>query len=81
VSDRKFLNALGPVKPILYAIACVAPVLLLVGTAVSVSPRDAGATPAYAAQTKKACGSCHVSKTGGGPLTAAGKAFAARGHK
>jgi hypothetical protein len=30
---------------------------------------------AYAQQTGKACGSCHVSKSGGGALTAAGKAF------
>ena len=31
-------------------------------------------TPAFAQQTGKACGSCHVSKSGGA-LTKAGKAF------
>src|SRR3954449_7155356 len=48
---------------------------------VCVVPRPATATPAYASQTGKACGSCHVSKSGGGALTSFGKAFAANGHK
>jgi mono/diheme cytochrome c family protein len=48
---------------------------------VAFTPRSAEALPAYAQQTGKACGACHKSPAGGGPLTAAGKAFQARGHK
>jgi mono/diheme cytochrome c family protein len=69
------------VKPILYGIACVTPVLFLLGMAVSVMPQPASATAAYAQQTGRACGSCHVNKSGGGALTATGKAFVAAGHK
>jgi len=43
--------------------------------------RPASATPGYAAQTKLACGACHVSKSGGGPLTSKGSKFQANGHK
>ncbi len=39
------------------------------------------ATPAYAAQTKQACGTCHVNKAGGGKLTAKGEQFQKNGHK
>jgi hypothetical protein len=45
------------------------------------APRPATATPAYAAQTKLACGGCHVSPGGGGALTDQGKKFQANGHK
>jgi len=45
------------------------------------APQPANATPAYASQTGRGCGSCHVSKSGGGALTSFGKAFAANGHK
>jgi len=53
---------------------------LLVGALVAVA-KPATATPAYAAQTKSACGRCHVSAAGGGSLSSFGKAFAANGHK
>jgi mono/diheme cytochrome c family protein len=43
--------------------------------------RPATATPAYAAQTKLGCGSCHTNPSGGGALTARGKKFQANGHK
>jgi hypothetical protein len=43
--------------------------------------KPAAATPAYAAQTKLACGRCHASPGGGGSLTNFGKNFAANGHK
>jgi hypothetical protein len=43
--------------------------------------KPAAATPAYAAQTKLACGRCHASPAGGGSLTNFGKNFAANGHK
>jgi cytochrome c553 len=55
--------------------------VLVAAAAVTVSPRQANATPAYAAETKLACGKCHVNPVGGGPNTAFGKAFAANGHK
>ncbi len=44
-------------------------------------PRSANATPQYAQQTGRACGACHVSKSGGGALTTFGRNFAANGHK
>ena len=49
--------------------------------AVAVAPRPAAATPAYAAQTKLGCGSCHTNPAGGGALSARGKKFQANGHK
>lgn len=45
------------------------------GAALTFDPPHASAMPAYAQQTGRACGSCHVSKSGGGALTKAGKAF------
>jgi hypothetical protein len=43
--------------------------------------RPATATPAYAGQTKLACGACHANPAGGGALTDRGKKFQANGHK
>ena len=43
--------------------------------------RPATATPAYAAQTKLACGGCHANPAGGGALNARGKKFQSNGHK
>jgi hypothetical protein len=43
--------------------------------------RPATATPAYAAQTKLACGGCHANPAGGGALNDRGKKFQAKGHK
>lgn len=48
---------------------------------VAIAPRQAAATPAYAAQTKKACGYCHQNPAGGGPRTPAGTKFEKNGHK
>ena len=45
------------------------------------TPRPATATPAYAAQTKLACGGCHANPAGGGALNDRGKKFQANGHK
>jgi hypothetical protein len=39
------------------------------------------ATTAYAQQTGKACGYCHVNPAGGGKLKAAGTKFQKNGHK
>ncbi len=44
------------------------------------APRPATATPAYAAQTKLACGGCHTNPAGGGALNDRGKKFQANGH-
>jgi hypothetical protein len=54
---------------------------LLIAGAVTLSPRHAQATPAYAVQTKLPCGQCHVNPAGGLPTNNFGKAFAANGHK
>ncbi len=51
---------------------------ILVG---GISTPPAHATPAYAAQTKQPCGTCHVNKAGGGKLTAKGEQFQKNGHK
>jgi len=47
----------------------------------TLTPHQAAATPAYAAQTKKACGACHVNPAGGGALNPAGQKFKDNGHK
>jgi hypothetical protein len=39
------------------------------------------ATQQFATQTGQACGQCHVSPKGAGPLTPAGQAFKANGNK
>ena len=49
--------------------------VVMFGAALTFAPQHAAATPAFAQKTGKACGSCHVSKSGGGALTSAGKAF------
>jgi hypothetical protein len=55
---------------------------VLVGAAsLMVSPQGAQALPAYAQQTKLACGSCHVNPSGGGALKSLGQKFQANGHK
>jgi hypothetical protein len=59
----------------------VAPAVLIAAAAIAVSPRQAQATAAYAAETHLPCGKCHVNPAGGGPNTDFGKAFAANGHK
>ena len=49
---------------------------LAVATVVAVVPQRAQATPAYARETGRPCGSCHVNRAGGGRLTEAGVEFA-----
>jgi hypothetical protein len=41
----------------------------------------AAATQQFATQTGEACGQCHVSPKGAGPLTPAGQAFKSNGNK
>ncbi|HML08914.1 MAG TPA: hypothetical protein VK430_12415 [Xanthobacteraceae bacterium] len=55
--------------------------LAFAATILVVTPREASATPAYAQQTGKPCGFCHVNPSGGGKLTGAGQKFQAAGHK
>ncbi len=65
---------------VLWAAAGVAAAILVAGAVVTVAPRQAQATPAYAAQTKLPCAKCHTTPSGG-PRNDFGNAFAANGHK
>ncbi len=65
----------------LLQITILAAGLAFVVAAMTAAPRLATATPAYAGQTKKACGFCHQNPSGGGALTAAGQKFKDNGHK
>ncbi len=67
-----------PSKLALAVIPAAAIALLFTAT---LAQRPATATPAYAAQTKLACGGCHVNAGGGGALNDRGKKFQANGHK
>lgn len=62
-------------KTILCGAAGVAFALSIVGAAMTFAPSQAQATAAFASQTGKPCGACHVNAAGGGKLTAAGEAF------
>jgi len=73
-------NRIKSQSAILYSAAGIT-AILVGGLIVVAAPKPATATPAYAAQTKLACGRCHASPAGGGSLTDFGKAFAANGHK
>ena len=62
-------------KPAAIALSTFVAAGAVFGAALTFAPQQAAATPAFAQKTGKACGSCHVSKSGGGALTSAGKAF------
>jgi hypothetical protein len=62
-------------------LAAGAAALLIAGSAMTINVRTAKATPAYAQQTGKPCGYCHVNPAGGGKLKAAGEKFQKNGHK
>jgi hypothetical protein len=81
MSDSERLDDLKPLVGFAYGLPVAGAVALILGLAAFAAPRPADALPAYAQQTKLACGRCHVSAAGGGTLTAFGKAFAANGHK
>jgi len=72
-------NRINSQSAVLYSAIGVGAAILVGGLIIVTKP--ATATPAYAAQTKSACGRCHVSAAGGGSLSSFGKAFAANGHK
>jgi hypothetical protein len=73
-------NCIKSKSAVLYPAAGIT-AILLGGLIIVAASKPATATPAYAAQTKLACGRCHASPAGGGSLTNFGKAFAANGHK
>ena len=79
--DCRQERKLKPVPALAYGLAGASATASIVGLAAFAAPRPADALPAYAQQTKLACGRCHVSAAGGGALTGFGKAFAANGHK
>jgi hypothetical protein len=66
---------------VLYSAIGIGAAILVGGLIIMAVAKPATAMPAYAAQTKLACGRCHVSAAGGGSLTNFGKSFAANGHK
>jgi hypothetical protein len=66
---------------VLYSAIGIGAAILASGLIIVAVAKPATAMPAYAAQTKLACGRCHTSPAGGGSLTNFGKAFAANGHK
>jgi mono/diheme cytochrome c family protein len=80
MSNLKHLRAFYPAEAVLCGAIGASAALLLAGAAVTLSQGQAQATPAYAAQTKQACGACHTNPAGGGNLTARGKAFQ-KSHK
>ena len=73
------MEALKTSSKLTLALLPAAAIALLFTT--TFAPRPATATPAYAAQTKLACGACHANPAGGGALTDRGKKFQANGHK
>ena len=79
--DRRPNRDVRPVPGVIFGLAGALATASIVAVVAFLAPRPADALPAYAQQTKLACGRCHVSAAGGGALTAFGKAFAANGHK
>ena len=63
-------------QAILISSGLLAVATVVLAAEVAVVPLRAQATPAYARQTGRPCGSCHVNRSGGGRLTADGAAFA-----
>jgi len=62
--------------------ACGAGGTLLTAAVIALAiSRPAAATVQFATDTGKACGDCHVSKSGGGKLTEFGEKFKANGNK
>lgn len=81
MSSKESSSALISAIPVLCGGAGLLAAAFIAGMAMLLPPNAAQATPAYAAQTKLACGKCHVSPAGGGARTDFGNAFAANGHK
>ncbi len=81
MNNKQVSITLITMKTFLCAAVGGAVAALVAGAAATLLPRQAQATPAYAAQTGLSCGRCRVNSAGGGPNTAFGKAFAANAHK
>jgi len=79
--DRAQERELKPAHGLVFGLAGALATASIAALAAFAASQPADALPAYAQQTKLACGRCHVSAAGGGALTAFGKAFAANGHK
>jgi hypothetical protein len=63
-------------------VACGSAAAILIAGAMSLTiTQKVNAMPAYAQQTGKPCGYCHVNPAGGGKLKPAGEKFKANGHK
>jgi mono/diheme cytochrome c family protein len=77
--EGSFMNNMSPTTAFL---ASIMPAALVIAVALSLflAP-SARATEAFAKQTGQACGQCHTSAKGGGPLTPAGEKFKANGNK
>lgn len=74
-------NRINSKSAVLYSAIGIGAAILASGLIIVAVAKPATAMPAYAAQTKLACGRCHTSPAGGGSLTNFGKGFAANGHK
>ena len=81
MTDRRQERQLGPVSGVVCGLAGALATALIVGVAGFSAPQRASALPAYAQQTRLACGRCHVNPAGGGARTSFGNAFLANGHK
>ncbi len=67
------MRTLRPLQRLLLVLALAASVAI---PAALFRPTPGAALPGYAAATGQACGTCHVSPSGGGTLTGQGSAFA-----
>ena len=80
MSNLQTSNIFIPKRTILCGASGVAVAVLIAAAAVTLSPRQVQATPAYAAQTKQACGACHGNPPTAANLTDRGKDFQ-KNHK
>ena len=67
--DCRQERKLKPVPGLVFGLAGALATASIVALTAFAAPRPADALPAYAQQTKLACGRCHVSAAGGGALT------------
>ena len=68
-------------KTVVALVCGIASAFFIAAAVTMIGSQPAKALPAYAQATGKACGYCHKSAGGGGPLTSAGEKFKANGHK
>jgi mono/diheme cytochrome c family protein len=75
MSNKQGSSAFIPMTTILCGAVGAVAAVVIAAAAITLSPRQAQATAAFAAQTGQACGACHTNPAGGGSLTDKGKAF------